>query len=110
MLIGGPDCGGAPCTSAIDFEPDYHNGTAGSASGVALLYALAADVTDATVPLDAVLYGTTNTAMLRGPSGIPATADVADVAAGHSIARAADGTWTDLATPTPGTCTTFTPP
>jgi hypothetical protein len=110
ILVGGPDCGGAPCTVPIDFEPDYHNGTAGSASGVALMHALAADVSDATVPVDAVLYGTVNTAMLRGPTGIPAMANVADVTAGHSIARAADGTWVDLATPTPGTCTTYTPP
>jgi hypothetical protein len=110
VLVGGPDCGGMPCTVPIDFDPDYHNGTAGSASGVALLHALAADVSDATVPVDAVLYGTVNTAMLRGPTGIPAMADVADVTAGHSIARAADGTWVDLATPTPGTCTTYTPP
>ncbi len=110
VLIGGPDCGGMPCGADLDFTPDLHNGTAGSASGVALLYGLASAVTDATVPVDAVLYGTANGGMLRDATGaIPASADVADVAAGHSIARAADGTWTDLATPTPGTCTTFTP-
>ena len=109
VLIGGPDCGGLPCDGAIDFDPDYHNGTAGSASGVALLYGLAADVNDASVPVDAVLYGTANTAMLRGPSGIPTSADVIDVAAGRSIARSASGGWVELASPTPGACTTFTP-
>jgi hypothetical protein len=111
VLIGGPDCGGGACTADLDFEPDFHNGTAGSASGVALLYAMASAVTDATVPVDAVLYGTANMGMLRDASGaIPAMASVADVTAGHSIARAADGSWMDLASPTPGTCTTFTPP
>jgi hypothetical protein len=109
VLIGGPDCGGLPCDAPIDFDPDYHNGTAGSASGVALFYGLAADVNDASVPVDAVLYGTANTAMLRGPSGIPASADVIDVAAGHSIARSGTGGWVDLTTPTPGACTTYTP-
>jgi hypothetical protein len=47
--------------------------------------------------------------MLRGPSGIPTTADVIDVAAGRSIARSASGGWIELASPTPGACTTFTP-
>jgi hypothetical protein len=111
VLIGGPDCGGGACTSDLNFEPDLHNGTAGSASGVALLYSLASAVSAATTPVDAVLYGTANTGMLRDATGaIPASANVIDVAAGHSIARAADGTWTDVAAPTPGTCTTFTPP
>lgn len=111
VLIGGPDCGGRACTADLNFTPDFHNGTAGSASGVALLYGLASSVSDATVPVDAVLYGTTNTGMLRDATGaIPAMANVADVTAGHSIGRAADGTWADLAAPTPGTCTTFTPP
>jgi hypothetical protein len=110
LLIGGPDCGGMPCGVTNDFTPDLHNGTAGSASGVALMYSLASRITGATVPVDAVLYGTANTGMLLDASGAaPASANVADVTAGHSIGRAADGSWVDLATPTPGTCTTYTP-
>lgn len=110
VLIGGPDCGGAPCTTTIDFTPDFHNGTAGSASGVALLYGTTASITSATVPVDAVLYGTTNTAGLLDASGsAPASAHVADVASGHSIARAVDGSWGDLSTPTPGSCALYTP-
>jgi hypothetical protein len=110
VVIGGPDCGGPGCTATIDFTPDFHNGTAGSASGVALLYGTPASITSATVPVDAVLYGTANTAMLLGASGTaPASAQVIDVAAGHSIARATDGSWGDLATPTPGSCALYTP-
>ncbi len=110
VIVGGPDCGGAACTVTSNFTPDFHNGTSGSASGVALLYGTAASITDATVPVDAVLYGTANMAGLLDASGTaPASAHVVDVAAGHSIARAMDGSWTDLATPTPGSCALFTP-
>lgn len=109
VLIGGPDCGGGACTADLDFEPDYLNVSTGAA-GVALLYGTLASITDATIPVDAVIYGGANTGMLRDATGaIPPTAHVADVAAGHSIARSATGAWTDLATPTPGTCTTWTP-
>lgn len=111
VLIGGPNCGGATCTSDLDFEPDLLNGsTTNPTSGVGLFYGLAAGVDASSVPVDAVLYGTTNTGSLRDETGaIPATADVADVTAGHSIARSATGTWIDQATPSPGTCTTYTP-
>lgn len=110
VVIGGPDCGGGACTSNVDFTPDLHNGTTGSASGVAIVYGLASDIGSATVPVDAVLYGTSNTAMLRDASGsAPATAHVADVTAGHSIGRAADGSWVDQTTPSPGSCALYTP-
>lgn len=110
VVIGGPDCGGGACASPLDFTPDLHNGTAGSASGLAILYGLTSTLSSATIPVDAVLYGTNNGGMLRDASGgVPATANVADVTAGHSIGRAADGSWTDQATPTPGTCALYTP-
>jgi hypothetical protein len=112
-VIGGPtDCGGVPCTAEIDFEPDLHNGptTGSGAAGVALFYGQPAEITDATVPVDAVIYGNANTGGLRDASGGTPAPHVIDVAAGHSIARAADGTWFDQATPNAGTCTTYTPP
>lgn len=112
VVIGGPDCGGAACTADLNFTPDLHNGagTAAGASGVALFHGLAADVTATSVPVDAVLYGTTNTAMLLDRSGsAPAMAHVADVGAGQSIARSASGMWAAEPTPTPGTCAMFTP-
>lgn len=112
VVIGGPDCGAASCAAALDFEPDYLNGPTAAAmsAGVALHYGRLGDITDATVPLDAVIYGTLNDGGLLDASGTaPAMAHVADAASG-SIERTADGTWAVRGTPGPGTCTTFTPP
>jgi len=112
VVIGGPDCGSGGCTSPLDFDPDLLNAPSGTATaaGVALLYGRTASLTDASVPVDAVLYGTTNTGMLLGRGGsVPASADVPNVAAGHSIARGADARWVDTTIPTPGACAVFTP-
>lgn len=111
ILIGGPDCGGPACTDTINFNPDLHNVTAGASAGVALLYGLAGSITDATVPVDAVIYGDANTGGLLDATGAASSATmVPTVTAGHSISRTATGTWADTTPPTPGTCTTYTPP
>lgn len=111
ILVGGPDCGGPACTYTANFNPDLHNVTAGAAAGVALLYGVASTITDATVPVDAVIYGDANTGGLRDATGAtPSATMVPTVTAGHSISRSATGSWADAPTPTPGTCTTFTPP
>lgn len=110
ILVGGPDCGGATCTDSVNFEPDLHNVTAGGAAGVGLLYGLASSLTDATVPVDAVIYGDANTMHLIDATGAsPAAANVPTVTPGHSISRTATGGWADTSPPTPGTCTTYTP-
>jgi hypothetical protein len=111
VLIGGPSCSPGTCSPPVNFEPDLHNGPSGTpgATGLALFYGLVESISDASVPLDAVLYGTTNAGMLRDASGtIPAMANAPDVTAGHSLHRSATGTWVDQTTPTPGTCTTYT--
>ncbi len=110
ILVGGPDCGGPACTDTINFNPDLHNVTAGSAAGVALMYGLASSITDTTRPVDAVIYGDANTGGLLDASGTaPATTMVPTVTSGHSVSRSATGGWVDTSPPTPGTCTTFTP-
>jgi hypothetical protein len=112
VVIGGPiDCGGASCVE-LDFEPDLHNGPSSGpgAAGVAILYGLTSTITDATIPVDAVIYGNANTGGLRDARGTTPPPHVIDVAPGHSIARGADGAWLDQARPNAGTCTTYTPP
>jgi hypothetical protein len=111
ILVGGPDCGGPACTDTINFNPDLHNVTAGAAAGVALMYGLTSSITDATVPVDAVIYGDANTGHLLDATGTaPSGTMVPTVTAGHSISRTATGGWADTTPPTPGTCTTFSPP
>ena len=110
ILVGGPDCGGPACTDTINFNPDLHNVSAGAAAGVALMYGLSASLTDATVPVDAVIYGDANTGHLIDATGATPTGTmVPTVTAGHSISRTATGGWADTSLPTPGACTTYTP-
>jgi hypothetical protein len=113
IVIGGPDDCGGSCTIGIDFDPDFLNGGAGGAdsAGVALFHTALMPIPNTTVPADAVIYGNMNTGGLLDATGaVPTMAHVADVTAGHSIARNDSGVWVDQASPTPGTCTIFVPP
>jgi hypothetical protein len=57
------------------------------------------------VPVDAVLYGTTNTNKLLGPDGLPSIVHVGDATTGSSILRTGEATWEINATPNSTGCT-----
>jgi hypothetical protein len=82
-----------------DLEPNLELGTT-QAAGVGLF--VAAGMSATSRPIDAVVYGGTNTT-LRGPDG-----QIAPVwpgsAVGGSIKRMTDSVWTRSTTPTPGVC------
>lgn len=99
-LIGGPQ-GGLAFHQSVDLVPDLQNG--GSiADGVALFNTPALAITSSTVPIDAVIYGTTNSSGLMDETGGVASVDVGNAPPGSSIQRAATG-WV-IGTPTPGVC------
>lgn len=111
LVVGGPtSCSGATCDVPSDFSPDLLNTSTVGAPGLGLFQGTT--VTAASVPTDAVVYGT-GTLRLLSPAGTVFTAvSVAPVAPNTSIERygaPADATWRAQAVPTPGVCTAITP-
>ncbi len=106
-VVGGPDSNadnGDPAFDlAEDFEPDLQN-SGSTADGVALFDVPASQVNASTVPVDAVVYGGSNSSGLIGPDGATAPVGVGDAGSGSSIELGADGQWAVQAAPTPGDC------
>ncbi len=106
FVIGGPlandDNGNPTYDQSINFDPDLQN-SGDTADGVALFNVPANQVTAATVPIDAVIYGTTNTNNLLDESGSAGNVDVGDASATSSISRTSTG-WEILSSPTPNDC------
>lgn len=69
-----------------DFSPDFQN-SGSAADGVALFSVACSEVDAATVPVDAVIYGGTNSSGLLDASGQPGPVHVGDADAGSSIER-----------------------
>lgn len=105
FVVGGPDpaADGAPdYDQEEDWSPDLQNsGTV--ADGVALFNLRAAFVGPATVPVDAVIYGTSNTDGLIDETGSAPSPHVGDAPGGSSIERTTlGGSWSIQANPNPG--------
>jgi hypothetical protein len=107
LVVGGPqglppsNPGAGVFTVAESFTPSLPTGAA-PASGIALFNVpLAQPLPPGAVPLDAVVYGTSNSTGLLGPDGQPAAA-VSSPAPGASLERTAG--WHTQTTPTPGIC------
>ena len=98
VLVGSESVG---ADLAIEFSPALQN--AGSiADGVALFEARTSDVTDETVPVDAVIYGGSNDDGLLDANGDRPEPHVGDASAGRSIAFI-EGTWM-IVEPSPSRC------
>lgn len=105
-VVGGPTSSAANASptffQAIDFDPDLQN-SGDKADGVALFAVPAAQIADATVPIDAVIYGGSNANGLLDETGSAGAVDLANVPSGHSLERTG-ATWTDQPAPTPNDC------
>jgi hypothetical protein len=111
LVIGGPtSCSGGTCGVPLNFMPDLPNTSSSAVPGVGLFRG--ATVGAASVPVDAVTYGT-GTPLLVSPSGaVFASPSVGAAVAPRSVERfglPADATWRVQMTPTPGVCTAITP-
>ncbi|MCP3938848.1 MAG: lamin tail domain-containing protein, partial [Actinomycetia bacterium] len=105
FVVGGPtssDDNANPTFDLVfDFDPDFQNSGA-TADGVALFNVRCAQVTPLTVPIDAVVYGSTNTNGLIDETGVANPPDVGDASSGQSIERTdLAGTWQIQALPNP---------
>jgi hypothetical protein len=90
----------------IDFAPDLQN-SGSEADGVAVFDVPHAMVGASTVPVDAVIYGGTNSNELVDQTGQSRAPQVQDVLAGESILRADATTWTRSSTPQRDACPDF---
>jgi len=110
FLVGGPNGnamtgfpGAAVFDQAADFGPDIQNSGA-TADGVALFDVPAALIGAGTIPVHAVVYGTTNTNGLPDEEGPNGDVDVGDAASSSSIRMNEDGTWAINPAPAPLAC------
>ena len=107
FVVGGPlsidDNANPTYDLVLDFSPDLQN-SGSAADAIALFDRPAGEVTAGTVPIDAVIYGSPNTAGLIDESGTaPSITDVGDADRNESIERRLDG-WIIQAVPSPGDC------
>lgn len=107
IVVGGTASNGSNYNpvyfQAADFNPDIQNsGT--DCDAVALFDKPTSQVTSDTVPVDAVLYGSSNGNNLKDESGGPGNVDVGDADANSSISRTQSG-WVIQPAPTPNDCT-----
>ncbi len=105
FVVGGPTSsstnGNPVFDQVLNFSPDFQNsGTTGD--GVALFDVPCAQVSGATVPVDAVVYGTNNNSGLIDETGTANAPEVGDASAGSSIERLdLVGAWQIQNAPTP---------
>lgn len=104
-VIGGPTSSSANANptldDAVELLPNLQNsGT--TADGVALFNYTASHVKATSVPVNAVIYGTTNTNNLLDETGSAGSVDVGDAPSGQSIARTSlGGAWSIQSSPGP---------
>ncbi|MBL4685178.1 MAG: hypothetical protein JKY37_11355 [Nannocystaceae bacterium] len=110
MIIGGPSTdatnGGPTIDLVANFSPDLQN-SGSTADGIALFASAAADIDGEAIPLDAVIYGQSNTSGLLDASGAAPEPHVGDAKSGDSIVRVSAREWEIADEPTPDACPTF---
>ncbi len=86
----------------VNFSPDFQN-SGSTADGVALFDVSSSQITSSTVPVDAVVYGGSNSNSLIDETGPANAPEVGDGSAGPSLERTALArTWPTQSSPTPG--------
>jgi hypothetical protein len=113
FLVGGPNGdaatgfpGGAAFDQSVALSPNVQN-SGDVADGVALFDVTAVMIGAATTPIDAVIYGDTNSNGLLDETGAAGAVDVADAGSGNGLVLQDDLTWTTTATLTPTACLPF---
>ncbi len=109
-VIGGPlktDGNGNPDYDIeLNFEDDIQNGGSNSGNGVGLFNILRdGNISNTSVPVDAVVYGSNNDDDLLCPNGQACPgAHVGDSGSDASIEKGNDGQWSENNAPSPGVC------
>jgi hypothetical protein len=110
FVVGGPTAdaenGNPTFDQSVNLDPDIQN-SGSTADGVALFDVDAASITAGTVPIDAVIYGSSNGNGLLDETGTGGAVDVGDAGSGEALLRDGESTWTITATPDPTNCPAF---
>jgi imidazolonepropionase-like amidohydrolase len=110
FVVGGPvsdGTNGNPVYDQVyDLEPDLQN-SGSTADGVAVFNMASGNVDESTVPVDAVIYGSSNTNNLIDTTGSPGLPHVGDAPKGQSILRLSVDSWTINPTPNATACPTL---
>jgi hypothetical protein len=114
FVVGGPsstaDNSNPTFDPAVDIVSDLQN-SGSEGDGVALFGVRASQVTAATVPVDAVVYGPNNASGLIDETGAANAPEVGDAPSGDSIERIDEaGAWQIQPSPNPGSWSPGTPP
>ena len=107
FVVGGPTSSGTNSNPSLDqgfnFNPDFQN-SGSTADGVALFDKPCSQVGAATVPVDAVIYGSNNSNGLLDETGSANAPEVGDASAGTSLERQdLAGNWSIRSFPNPNT-------
>ena len=115
FVAGGPNASadnGFGDTPAYDLDtnidPDIQN-SGGTADGVALFNVTADMIAADTVPVDAVIFGGTNSNSLIDETGVAPEPHVGNAPDDDSIVLVSEGSWVIQADPTPTACAFATP-
>ena len=105
FVVGGPNSSSTNANPTFNQvfnpNPDFQN-SGSTADGVALFDVQANQITGSTVPIDAVLYGSSNSNGLIDETGSANAPEVGDASAGNSIERVdLAGNWQIQSNPTP---------
>ena len=105
FVVGGPTSSSDNSNPTYDQELSFSLQNSGAtADGVALFNVRAARITSSLTPIDAVIYGGSNSNNLIDETGSAGTVDVGDASAGSSIERTSlASAWQIQASPAPGT-------
>jgi hypothetical protein len=107
FIVGGPNSNNSNALPAIDQTIDLSPNLEKSgtlADGVALFLGAAIDIMVDTVPVDAVIYGESNTSSLLDAQGNTPAPHVGDAGQTESIRRTGPRTWTVEPNPMPELC------
>jgi len=109
IIVGGPasdgDNGEPNVTLELNFRPDLQN-SGSEADGIAIFTGPFDDVTNLSVPVDAVIYGGSNSNDLLDARGETPDPHVADAPEGSTIRRTGRDSWT-VSDPDPTSCPDF---
>ncbi|MBA2665140.1 MAG: lamin tail domain-containing protein [Bradymonadaceae bacterium] len=108
FVVGGPSSDATnhfpDLDQSVQFSPAFAGPGAGAAAGVALFFLPATSIVATSVPIDAVVYGSSNAGGLLGPDGEPVQNLAMGTDEGDSLERTSSGAFAIQSSPTPGDC------
>jgi hypothetical protein len=103
IVVGGPLSSDANFSPVYQYETNFTPDIQNTNKAIGLFYSNMASVGAATLPLDAVVYGSNANGYMDEDGTVPSVGEVDNPSSGNSLERSASG-WSVQITPTPGAC------